>query len=138
MVHRFWSKRVGRPAAVLAAATVVLLAACGDAPTAVAALKLTEGAPFVQGRVERTPVATDDWGYLVLAPSEPGEDPNGAYFHVGPQTRLLWEDGEAATTDALQIGRQVSVWADPRYPVLASLPPKIAVTAIVLHDRGSQ
>ena len=91
----------------------------------------------MQGRVERTPVPTDDWGYLVLVPSQPGKDPVGAFFHVGPETRLLWEDGDAASADALQVGRRVSLWADPRFPVLTSLPPRIAVRTVVLHDRDS-
>lgn len=112
------------------------MAGCGDTPTAFTVLTRTEGVPFAQGRLERSPMQADDWGYLVLAPSEPGTDPVGAYFHVGPETRLVWADGGAAPEAALQAGRWVSVWVDPRYPILESQPPSIAVRTVMVHGRA--
>lgn len=130
--HR--SKRTGRAPALVGAMALVLVGACGDAPTALSSPGPVEGAPFVQGRVERRPVPTDDWGFLVLAPSRRGQDPVGAFFHLHEDTPILCEDGRAATRDEVRVGRRVSVWADPRHPVLLSMPPRISVSALVLHD----
>ena len=115
---------------------MILLAGCGDAPTALTALTWRQGEPFMQGHVERTPTPDSDWGYLLLAPSPPGADPARAYFRVGPEALLVWEDGQPAPEDALQVGRRVSVWLDTRFPILDSAPPQIVVSAVVIHDRA--
>lgn len=139
-MHRFWLNCVRRGTAVLAGSAMMLPAACGEASSPVEALTRWQGDPFVQGYIAEMPVGigVHDMRYLVLAQTAPGEDPVGAYFNVRPGTRLVWEDGQPAPENALQIGRRVSVWIVPGSAVLYSLPPQIVVSAVVLHDRAQR
>ncbi len=58
---------------------------------------------------------------------------HGTLFTLGPETRVISEDGDRVDTAALTLGRRVSVFVGDGTLVLESCPPITHAAKVILH-----
>jgi hypothetical protein len=57
----------------------------------------------------------------------------GALFTIGPETRVVQENGARTDTSALAVGRRVSVFVADGTIILESCPPETHAAKVVVH-----